>query len=490
MARKSTPLPLNLAKPTTVDDDHDFLDSTRSPLSSKSPKSPRSPFKFISANKGVQPQAEQSMRVPETQQNRTTNIPPSQTFASLPTLQQLSAASTGEERQERERPTRSGFFSNYKASKSSSRLQPEDVAGKVSGDNISRDPDHSAMSGKVSPQEATRSDPTSDNFISRRPVGGPSKSDSSLASGEVPHSTTNSNTLKKNKPKPFSLLGRTKSIRDEQSPREAPLNNKLLEPERSQTYTSLKTAPLRSENDRSFRDMMGSSVRQRSEDRQPTQPREVPAGRDIKDNARATSSFSSSFREGGGHTFLTNLKSSATKGAGAIHKGLFGKGGRSGSTNEKEQPVDDEHYQIRVINLPLIQQTRMTRISKKLEESRDKTEFWMPAFPWRAIDYLNYKGSDVEGLYRVPGSGPQIKRWQRRFDEEYDIDLFEQDDLYDINIIGSMLKAWLRELPDELFPKSSQDKIAKEAAGSETVPQILIDELSNLPPSTTTYSSR
>jgi hypothetical protein len=41
----------------------------------------------------------------------------------------------------------------------------------------------------------------------------------------------------------------------------------------------------------------------------------------------------------------------------------------------------------------------------------------MPAFPWRAIDYLNYKGSDVEGLYRVPGSGPQIKKWQRRFDE-------------------------------------------------------------------------
>jgi hypothetical protein len=60
--------------------------------------------------------------------------------------------------------------------------------------------------------------------------------------------------------------------------------------------------------------------------------------------------------------------------------------------------------------------------------------------------------------------------------------LFEQDDLYDINIIGSMLKAWLRELPDELFPKESQDRISREAGGSETVPQLLIDELSNLPP--------
>lgn len=65
---------------------------------------------------------------------------------------------------------------------------------------------------------------------------------------------------------------------------------------------------------------------------------------------------------------------------------------------------------------------------------------------------------------------------------EYDIDLFEQDDLYDINIIGSMLKAWLRELPDELFPKTSQDRIAREAGGLEEVPQLLIDELSNLSP--------
>lgn len=65
---------------------------------------------------------------------------------------------------------------------------------------------------------------------------------------------------------------------------------------------------------------------------------------------------------------------------------------------------------------------------------------------------------------------------------ELDIDLFEQEDLYDINIIGSMLKAWLRELPDELFPKASQDKVAKECKDNDRVPQVLIDELSNLPP--------
>jgi hypothetical protein len=48
-----------------------------------------------------------------------------------------------------------------------------------------------------------------------------------------------------------------------------------------------------------------------------------------------------------------------------------------------------------------------------------------------------------------------------------------------------MLKSWLRELPDELFPKAAQDRIAKQCGGSppsETVPQLLIDELSNLSP--------
>ncbi len=65
---------------------------------------------------------------------------------------------------------------------------------------------------------------------------------------------------------------------------------------------------------------------------------------------------------------------------------------------------------------------------------------------------------------------------------ELDVDLFEEADLYDINIVGSMLKAWLRELPDELFPKEAQDRISRECAGAETVPPLLIEELSKLPP--------
>ncbi|KAJ5082165.1 hypothetical protein N7532_011208 [Penicillium argentinense] len=187
---------------------------------------------------------------------------------------------------------------------------------------------------------------------------------------------------------------------------------------------------------------------------------------------------------GASAAIFSNLKQSSSGAAdriGKAGKGFFGKITRSGSTNEREL-INDDSYVCSVINLPLIEQARKTRICKKLEACRDKTEFWMPALPYRSIDYLNFKGCEEEGLYRVPGSGREVKHWQRRFDTELDIDLFEVPDLYDINTIGSMFKAWLRELPDELFPKATQDMIAEKCAGATTAPQMLKDELSKLPP--------
>ena len=91
-------------------------------------------------------------------------------------------------------------------------------------------------------------------------------------------------------------------------------------------------------------------------------------------------------------------------------------------------------------------------------------------------------GCEEEGLYRIPGSGKEVKHWQRRFDTELDINLFEEPDLHDINTIGSMFKAWLRDLPDEILPKSVQNKVASQCAGATRTPQLLKDELSKLPP--------
>ena len=45
-----------------------------------------------------------------------------------------------------------------------------------------------------------------------------------------------------------------------------------------------------------------------------------------------------------------------------------------------------------------------------------------------------------------------------------------------------MFKAWCRDLPTEILPKSIQAKIAQECAGAKQVPQMMKDALSNLPP--------
>jgi len=98
-----------------------------------------------------------------------------------------------------------------------------------------------------------------------------------------------------------------------------------------------------------------------------------------------SASSSGNFRENNGSHLLTNLKNMSSKaadGLGKAGKGAMEKFGRSGSTTTKEE----EPYVIHVINLPLVEQTRRTRIAQRLADSRDKTEFWMPALPWRCIE--------------------------------------------------------------------------------------------------------
>ncbi|KAI9833458.1 MAG: hypothetical protein M1819_003616 [Sarea resinae] len=394
-------------------------------------------------------------------------------------------------------PSRS-LLSNSKASKSSGRIQPtENSIRQVSEGHSEGDRKSSKVypSGRVygsspdlSPSAGAFDENVDPAIRHRRPT------EATIRTGGLQHSNdSNSDVSKKAKPRFAHLLNRTRSIKVEEPPRKirpsAP--SRLLTPDdiihkgSSVESSGLKTAPLQHEKDRSFRDMMSSTIRNRSADRR--------GGTDSEEESIASSnkkepfSMSSSLKDGSGAAFLSNIKSSSSKAAdgigkaGKAGKGFFGKLTRSGSSNEKEN-VADELYVCTVINLPLVEQTRRTRISKRLEHSRDKTEFWMPALPYRCIDYLNLKGSEVEGLYRVPGSGQRVKEYQRRFDSELDIDLFDEESLYDINIIGSMFKAWLRELPDEIFPKSTQAKIFEICHGSTETPQMLKDELSKLPP--------
>ncbi|KAI9674428.1 MAG: hypothetical protein M1817_001766 [Caeruleum heppii] len=522
MGRKGQPPPINLAGPALREN------SPRSPLSPLSPRTTGrtalSPTLLTSDKPSDKADPSTSFFFESAVSSPTSHGPNgmnrSPTIASFPTradtFERSRAGSDGSK----------PFFSNHKASKSSSRLQPiEATIRQVSDSDLSRsdeteestlfplrkvpsstpdlsklnlaeETEHSSIPSQssstgvglagASAGKGHSREPTS---IPRRPVPLPSTSE-----GAVPSNQPFPTGARKNRPRPFAhLLTRTRSIRTDTGPpsHRTPTHSRLATSENSSRNGSLsveqnhgmKTAPLQTDREGSFRDMMNSTLRNRSADRHFKAGSEDGSIKSGRDTAKHQGSFTSSFREGTGAHLLSSLKSSSTKaadGIGKAGKGIFGKLTRSGSSGETA--VTDENYVCTVISLPLVDQTRHTRISKRLEHSKDKTEFWMPALPWRCIDYLNSRGCEEEGLYRIPGSGPRVKEWQRRFDTELDIDLFEEPDLYDINIIGSMFKAWLRELPDEILPKPVQDRVADKCMGATEVPQMLKDELSRLPP--------
>lgn len=70
---------------------------------------------------------------------------------------------------------------------------------------------------------------------------------------------------------------------------------------------------------------------------------------------------------------------------------------------------------------------------------------------------------------------------------ELDVNLLDEPDLYDASIIASLFKEWIRELPEDVFPKDAQDRVVvqipREVSETESpVIQILREELQQLPP--------
>ncbi|KAF4765203.1 hypothetical protein N7455_004557 [Penicillium solitum] len=382
------------------------------------------------------------------------------------------------------------FFGNLKAPKSSHKSQRSD-----SSENSTEHPKSRGSSRERKTPMASKQYESTPDLLgelartdgSERTNGLSGNNSSQQTSTKKVATDLESAAPKKNKQRFANLLTRSRSIRVDDSsgprpPRRRPSTGLAKLEEFNQGATTTTNPP------RCATATATTTARPERTVRGGLQPPERQADtmslRKERSHGNIVASGSLSQVSGAGATIFNNLKSSSSGTAdriGKAGKGFFSKITRSGSTNEREMITDDS-YTCSVINLPLIEQARKTRIAKKLEDCRDKTEFWMPALPYRSIDYLNFKGCEEEGLYRVPGSGREVKHWQRRFDTELDIDLFEIPDLYDINTVGSLFKAWLRELPDELFPKATQTMIAMKCEGATTAPQLLKDELSKLPP--------
>jgi hypothetical protein len=213
----------------------------------------------------------------------------------------------------------------------------------------------------------------------------------------------------------FNILGRRGSVKDEDSQNEENRG-------KSSKGTVDKNRQFReARSERSNKDKATSS-RNRSIDRS------APADDDNNLGINGHASLRHDIR---------NTSTRAADGFGRAAKGLFGKLSTRSNQNESSREAreaaeraardtarDEAEAQkaaqtksYNVVNLPLEEQTRLTRICKRLEDCKDKTEFWLPAVAYRCIDYLNDKGMTHEGLYRVPGSEREIRNWIYRFDK-------------------------------------------------------------------------
>lgn len=212
---------------------------------------------------------------------------------------------------------------------------------------------------------------------------------------QQPPNSKDSRRERPNKNKFGTILSRTKSTHREESPvptGHAYDDNYPMPPDSS----GLRTAPLEMKlQDKGFREMMRQSKRNRSADRAPPRTRGRPdeAPRTpSKERRDPTPTAAKDLHSG---HFFQNIRNSKSKASdlGKAGKGLFGKLTRSGSSHDRENgdggsaaDIRPEDYEPSIMRLPIIEQTRKTRISKRLEDSRDKTEFWLPALPWRCIE--------------------------------------------------------------------------------------------------------
>jgi hypothetical protein len=71
----------------------------------------------------------------------------------------------------------------------------------------------------------------------------------------------------------------------------------------------------------------------------------------------------------------------------------------------------------------------------------------VPTIVMRCIDWLENgpKGLEQEGLYRIPGKAAAIKEFKTHFNDKAD---YEFPEGTNVNWVASLLKQYLRELPE------------------------------------------
>ncbi|KYQ99745.1 RhoGAP domain-containing protein [Tieghemostelium lacteum] len=86
----------------------------------------------------------------------------------------------------------------------------------------------------------------------------------------------------------------------------------------------------------------------------------------------------------------------------------------------------------------------------------------------KGLGYLERRALHVEGIFRLSGANSQIKSLKAGFDAGEDVDL---EDVEDVHTVAGLLKLYLRELPQPLFPFDTYSSFIEIIKGDAPKPQ-------------------
>lgn len=111
---------------------------------------------------------------------------------------------------------------------------------------------------------------------------------------------------------------------------------------------------------------------------------------------------------------------------------------------------------------------------------RGLAEHGVPAVVWSLVEYLTQHGLTQEGLFRVNGNVKAVQRLRLRFESGAPVELGRDGD---VCVAASLLKLFLRELPEGVITSAVQLRLLRLFQGgrSETQESSLRDLLKELP---------
>lgn len=86
---------------------------------------------------------------------------------------------------------------------------------------------------------------------------------------------------------------------------------------------------------------------------------------------------------------------------------------------------------------------------KEILSRKSHRERFVPAIISDCINYLRTNSLNEEGLFRLSGSSIKLTYYKEKYDSGATVNL---NDVDDHNVVAMLLKLYLRELPEPLFP--------------------------------------